>query len=301
MTKYVVTTRQPLLVEDVDKWTSERGVTQLIVAGEPIKSAVFVPLFVGARLRGLISIQNVDRTGAFNESDLRLLTTLAGSLSVALENARLVDETRQRAAELATINQIGQATASLLDLDELIALAGDEMARTFKADIAYVALYDPQTRLIEFPYHVENGVRETQDPIPLGEGLTSRIIQSRQPLLLNQAADFEEIRRHGIGTAPRSYLGVPIMVGDDAIGAIRELREQPGGGLQVWGSSSLATQLIANDLVDEYCLFVEPILLGGGKTIFPADGRARPLELVSLRQAKTGVLICAYRPARRAA
>ena len=42
---------------------------------------------------------------------------------------------------------------------------------------------------------------------------------------------------------------------------------------------------------------VEPILLGGGKTIFPNDGQARPLDLVSVTQATTGVLICAYRPA----
>ena len=83
----------------------------------------------------------------------------------------------------------------------------------------------------------------------------------------------------------------------DAIEAIRSLRTSGGdGGLQVWGSPSLARQLVENDLVDEYCLMLEPILLGGGKTIFPPDGRARQLELVSVIQAKTGVLICAYRP-----
>jgi hypothetical protein len=41
---------------------------------------------------------------------------------------------------------------------------------------------------------------------------------------------------------------------------------------------------------------VEPILLGGGKRLFPSDGRARPLELVSTTTAGTGVLICTYRP-----
>jgi dihydrofolate reductase len=88
-----------------------------------------------------------------------------------------------------------------------------------------------------------------------------------------------------------------LLGGEDAIGAIRQLRDRDGdGGLQVWGSSSLARQLVENDLVDEYCLMLEPILLGGGKTMFPSDGRARPLELVSVTQAKTGVLICAYRP-----
>ena len=85
---------------------------------------------------------------------------------------------------------------------------------------------------------------------------------------------------------------------EDAVGAIRQLRDGDGdGGIQVMGSASLASQLIENDLVDEYRLMLEPILLGGGKTIFPSDGQARPLELVSMTQAKTGVLICAYRAA----
>ena len=91
-----------------------------------------------------------------------------------------------------------------------------------------------------------------------------------------------------------------VLGGDgDAIEAIRSLRKSGGdGGLQVWGSAALARQLIEHDLVDEYFLMIEPILLGGGKTAFPADRRARPLELVSVKQAKTGVLICNYRPVR---
>jgi len=85
---------------------------------------------------------------------------------------------------------------------------------------------------------------------------------------------------------------------DDAIAAVRELRERDGdGGIQVMGSASVARQLVESDLVDEYRLMLEPILLGGGKTIYPSDGRARPLELVSVAQAKSGVLICMHRPA----
>ena len=84
---------------------------------------------------------------------------------------------------------------------------------------------------------------------------------------------------------------------DDVIGAVRELREHDGGGIQVMGSPSLAMQLAGNDLVDEYRLMIEPILLGGGKRLFPDDGRARTLELASISTAKTGVLICTYRPA----
>ncbi len=62
------------------------------------------------------------------------------------------------------------------------------------------------------------------------------------------------------------------------------------------GCPSLARQLVEHGLVDEYRLMIEPILLGGGKSIFPVDGEARPLELVSVGQTGTGVLMCAYRP-----
>ena len=60
-----------------------------------------MPLVVGGTATGGVSLQNLDREHAFSEADVRLLTTLAGSLSVALENARLFDETQQRTAELA--------------------------------------------------------------------------------------------------------------------------------------------------------------------------------------------------------
>jgi dihydrofolate reductase len=88
-----------------------------------------------------------------------------------------------------------------------------------------------------------------------------------------------------------------LLPADDAIGAIRDLRSRDGKGIQIWGSSQLATQLVENDLVDEYRFMIEPVLLGGGKRVFPADGRARPLELVSASTASTGVLLCTYRPA----
>jgi dihydrofolate reductase len=90
-----------------------------------------------------------------------------------------------------------------------------------------------------------------------------------------------------------------LLPADDAIGAVRELRARDGKALQVMGSPSLAAQLIQHDLVDEYRLMIEPILLGDGKRLFPHDGQARPLELVSTTTTRTGVLMCTYRPAGR--
>ncbi|MEO5704017.1 MAG: GAF domain-containing protein [Candidatus Limnocylindrales bacterium] len=220
MARQVIETRAPIQIPDYEAWTAATGVKAVVPTGEPAKSALAAPLVVGAEIRGHISLQNIDRTNAFSDSDLRLLTTLAASLSVALENARLVDETRQRASELAIVNEVGQAAASQLDLDRLIQLTGQQLETTFRADIVYVALLDTATNMIEFPFRTERGKPAPRAPLEIGQGLTSRILASKQPLLLNKAEQFEEMDRQGVGTVVKSYLGVPIIVGGEAIGAV---------------------------------------------------------------------------------
>ena len=87
-----------------------------------------------------------------------------------------------------------------------------------------------------------------------------------------------------------------LLPGDRAVADIAALRGEPGGDLVVWGSASLVTTLLAEGLVDELNLMIEPILLGGGKRIFPEDGVARPMQLVECVRAGTGVQVCTYRP-----
>ena len=84
--------------------------------------------------------------------------------------------------------------------------------------------------------------------------------------------------------------------GEDAVAQIRELRESEGGDLLVMGSPTLARTLLHEGLVDELRLLIEPVLLGGGKTIFPGDGALWTLELVSTATSGTGVLVNTYRP-----
>jgi GAF domain-containing protein/DNA-binding response OmpR family regulator len=220
---------QPVLINDVPAWEAEQGEHMVIVQGEPALSMLTAPLTAGGAVRGRISLQNLDRTNAFSEADVRLLSTIAASLSVALENARLIHETRQRVVELDTVNQLGQAIASQLDLSSLIEMVGEQMRATFQADIVYVALRDPARDEITFPYFSENGRLELQPPLPIGTGLTSRILTGRRPLLLNRAAHFDELGTRGVGTLSKSYLGVPIMLGDEAIGVISvQSTEQEG-------------------------------------------------------------------------
>ena len=88
-----------------------------------------------------------------------------------------------------------------------------------------------------------------------------------------------------------------LLAAERALEQIAELRRREGGDLFLYGSPTLVRDLLRAGLVDELLLMIEPILLGGGKRLFPEDGAVRPLELVSAKTAATGVQVCTYRPA----
>ena len=223
--KLMIDTKQPLLINDNYIETAKEHGSPGVSKGLPPKSALFVPMIVGDIVKGSVSLQNVEKENAFTESDLRLLTTLTNSMSVALENARLFDESnrllgeaKQRAAELSTVNSISKALASQLNADDLIKMVGDQLRDLFKANIVYLALLNPKTRMINFPYQYGDNMA----PLKLGEGLTSKIILNGEPLLINK--DLQELRLQmgiqQIGVPAASYLGVPIPVGDENIGVL---------------------------------------------------------------------------------
>ncbi len=189
------------------------------------KSMLFVPLLIGETVEGYISLQNIDKENAFDESDIRLLSTLANSMTVTLENARLFNETtrllaetEQRATEMQTVNNISRALVSQLEFDALMDLVGEQMRKTFKADIVYLALHDKETNMLDFPYYYGDKPLSR----PFGNGITEKIIISKEPILINQNMNeaYEKIKAEKRGRMVESYLGVPIVYGNKAIGVI---------------------------------------------------------------------------------
>ncbi|MEV4439553.1 dihydrofolate reductase family protein [Streptomyces sp. NPDC049577] len=100
-----------------------------------------------------------------------------------------------------------------------------------------------------------------------------------------------------LGEPDLTWANTTRVPGGEAVARIRELRGTEGGDLLVMGSPTLVRILLREGLVDELRLMIVPVLLGGGKSIFPDDGALRPLELVSTVTSGTGVQVCTYRPA----
>jgi GAF domain-containing protein/CheY-like chemotaxis protein/tetratricopeptide (TPR) repeat protein len=214
---HVLRTRRTLLINENLLEEAEKYGSFAMPGMVQAKSSLFVPLLAGGQARGVINLFDNEREHAFSESDVRLLETLAASMSVAVENARLfmetqrlLKETEQRAAELDTVNTVSQQLAGKLDLSALIDLVGEQARSVFRADIAYVALYDAQSGEITFPYQYG----EDMAPRQHGEGLTSKIIETGRALILNDDVDrrSEELGARVVGRTSKSYLGVPILV-----------------------------------------------------------------------------------------
>ncbi|HEX6269053.1 MAG TPA: GAF domain-containing protein, partial [Anaerolineales bacterium] len=181
-----------------------------------------------------VSIQDMDGVRTFSESDVRLLETLASSMSVALENARLFDETQrllreteQRAAELQIINSIQEGLAKQLDFQGIIDLIGDKVREIFNADATGVGMVDSERDWLLNVYYVDRGERI---PIPDGPvqrpSLTALAMDTHKPLLFGTQ---EEMIKAGAVQQPspgemvdknESFLGLPILSGAKLIGVI---------------------------------------------------------------------------------
>ena len=95
-------------------------------------------------------------------------------------------------------------------------------------------------------------------------------------------------------TDPLDWQNSSVLEGDVPV-AVAALKQGDGGDLLVMGSTVLVQSLIKHGLVDEFRLVIDPLLVGGGKRIFPDDGALRPLRLVDHEVMSTGAIIATYR------
>jgi anti-anti-sigma regulatory factor len=140
------------------------------------------------------------------------------------ENARLFEEWQDRVSELTALNRIAQATGSTMRLEGLFEALYEAIEDLIGATTFFVALYDKDTQMISFPFYMDDGVRyRAREPLPPGKGLASVVIATRKPLLIR---DFEKEKERfpgkgpemGRGRSARSWLGVPFILLDEAMG-----------------------------------------------------------------------------------
>ena len=228
--RHVIATGETIVIgEDLEAVSVRYGSTT--VAGtQTEKSAVFVPLKVGGRVRGLIHLMDMQREHAFSESDVRLLQTLANSMGVALENARLfaetqrlLKETERRSSELAVINSVQQGMARELDFQAIVDLVGDKLRELFRTGDMSIRWRDERTDMVHHLYDYEHGQRLNLPPTPYNaKAKLAQRLAAGVPAVVRNQADKDAL---GIRTVPGtdaclSAVFVPIIVAGELRGSI---------------------------------------------------------------------------------
>lgn len=186
-----------------------------------VLSELCVPLKVSENVIGFINIES-KHLDAFNEADEYLMTTFAGQLVIAIEKVRLFQLAQRQAQEAETLRQIGAVVTSTLNQDEAIERILVQLERV-------VPYYSASVQLLGEGYLEIVGGRGWPDPaiilgvrfpIP-GDNPNTVVIQQRKPLILGDAGSvYSAFREEGHAAHIRSFLGMPLIVGDQVIGML---------------------------------------------------------------------------------
>jgi len=180
-----------------------------------------VPLVAEGRSIGALVVQSYLEDRTYTDDDEALLVFVADHVAAALERTRAASELRQRKAELAIVNDVGQALAAQLDFAAILEAVGDRVASALDARGLTIALRDPETDAVRFMYWIDEGDRRRDmEGTTLDDEVSRRIVVSGRPV---RFASADEAAARGMpfkvgGT--ESYLGVPITVGDRTIGVM---------------------------------------------------------------------------------
>ncbi|MDI6769350.1 MAG: GAF domain-containing protein [Anaerolineales bacterium] len=222
LTSILIRTKQPLMiVEDTIKRATALGAK---VVGEPAKSWLGSPLIVADAVIGAIIIQDTRNDRAFDETDLRFISALSAQVAGAIYNARLLDETRQRAFQLQTAAEIARDVSSSLDLDELFVKAVMLVRERFNFYHAGIFLLDPGGEYAVIREATgEAGAQMKRAGHKLGVGsksIVGYVSGYGKPLVVNDTSRDETYYANPLLPGTRAEAALPLKVGQRILGVL---------------------------------------------------------------------------------
>lgn len=224
-------------------------------------SALVVPLRLRDQVIGNFTLEETDQARTWTEDEIGLVKEVSEQVALALENARLFEEAQIRAEELAVLNELAQALSARFNVDEVLEEAHRGASRLISAENFYVGLYDPEAEQITIRFNSAEARADRQiTTLDVDQGLTGYVIRNRRPLLIkhNVQKRMTELGVELVGEPARSWLGVPLMVGDRVLGMMAiqsydesHLYDEHDQGLLTAIASQTAIALQSADLFEQ--------------------------------------------------
>ncbi|MBC8503393.1 MAG: GAF domain-containing protein [Anaerolineales bacterium] len=212
----------PLMVTDEENIENFPRNLLMVPRNFGCQSFAFLPIMPENELRALLILGEIDAS-KFSQTILEPYTSLVDITRTALEKVSALDDIQKRLVEMETISTVGQSISTETNLNNLYQITHHQIIQVMGEVNFLIAHYSSKTDMVEIPYLVEGGEITTIPSFPLGQGLTSIIIRTKQPLMIVEDTVNRSRALGAIVTDSgfaKSWLGVPLLVANEPIGAI---------------------------------------------------------------------------------
>ncbi len=236
LTDYVLRTQKPQLLNgDVTAQMQALGIAFVPLGNtNPAVSWLGAPLIIGNKTLGAIVAQSTQIPYLYTEQHRDLLVAVASQTAIALQNAQLFQQTEEQKNSLEILNEMSRDLTSLRSIPEIAESLHKYTSRLMNGENFFISLHNPISNAIDAVYLVVKS--EKQPPITLKmSGMTGWVFTNKKPLLLNGDVDaqaeslgIEKLSLYAEEAAPASWLGVPLLLGAEILGAMVVQSENPG-------------------------------------------------------------------------
>jgi sigma-B regulation protein RsbU (phosphoserine phosphatase) len=205
-------TGHSVLVSDTSK--DDRYISAI----ENVRSELAVPLMLQGKCVGVLDIQS-SQLDYFTRDQQNILTLLAGRLATAIENARLYQKERTQAETLLLLNEVGRETSSILDVEELLRRAAEQIKRVIDYQILSLMLYDEKQKVFRHRIDVKHGQHvQGKLRVAVSEGIVGAAAILKAPVRVPDVS--ADPRYLMVNPETRSELAIPMIHKGQVIGVL---------------------------------------------------------------------------------
>ncbi len=185
------------------------------------KEVAILPVAYKEKLYGLVMVGSYEE-GLITTKELAPYESAVQLANTIFEQTNTIKQSEALSIASGSTTEISQSIAASGNLENIFKIIHEQIREKIGNYSLIIALYDEKTDSIRIPYFYGEEDVKSIDAFPLGEGLTSILIRTKQPLMLTKDYEkrAEELGAKSSGTPPKSWLGVPLLVEDNAIGSI---------------------------------------------------------------------------------
>ncbi len=215
ITEYIIRTGKPVLVRSgMEEFRRKHN---LVAMGRPSKCFCGVPIVMYNRPVGMMAAMHYTREFVYDQRDVDIMTTAAGQVAVAIENARMFAEEQRRSRYLAFLNNISKTAISSQDAEQMLPEIVAEIQKNFHYDHIGIGILDYATKDIEIKAEAGTTAQALGKRVPLGVGIMGRVARTGEMQLVQSPS---EGHLQGILAGSKSALCIPITYGETLMGVL---------------------------------------------------------------------------------